>query len=64
MGRKMCRSFGRWWVAYSWWWCRMVNLPGMAADLGVALTLVLSLGRGVRRKALYWLVVGSWEGDT
>ena len=49
VGQK-CRSSGGWWVDCSWWWRGMADLPGVLAELGVALTVVPSLGRGKRRK--------------
>ena len=37
-------------MKYSSWWRGMADLPGVVAEVGVALTVVPSLGRGGRRK--------------
>ena len=48
-GQK-CRSSGGWWVVCSLWWRGMADLPAVVELVGVALTVVPSLGRGKRRK--------------
>jgi hypothetical protein len=50
MGGQKCRSSGGWWLAGSWWWRGMADLPGVVAGVAVILTVVPSLGRGMRRK--------------
>ena len=50
----------------SCWWRGMADLPGVVAGVGVALTVVPSLGRGGRRKwpnlVVIWQLGGGREG--
>ena len=53
-------------MEYSSWWRGMADLPGVVAGVGVALTVVPSLGRGGRRKwpnlVVIWQLGGVEKG--
>ena len=53
-------------MEYSSWWRGMADLLGVVAEVGVALTVVSSLGRGGRRKwpnlVVIWQLGGGREG--